>query len=149
MSPQIYPEPTVGILIFNFKGEILLLQSHKWPGQYVVPGGHVELGERVEQAAIREALEETGLDIHDLRFLCWQEFVYDSAFWKKRHFLFFDYACRAESDAVRLNEEAEDYLWVKPDKALDFQIDSYTRNSLLEYLKIDPYKFGDNGSDAV
>ena len=44
MADQIFPEPTVGVFIFNQAGEILLLKSHKWPGKYVVPGGHVELG---------------------------------------------------------------------------------------------------------
>ena len=136
MDEQSYPEPTVRILIFNPQGELLLLQSHKWPGRYVVPGGHVELGERIEQTVIREAKEETGLDVGDLRFLCWQEFVYDPSFWKRRHFLFFDYACRAESTEVRLNDEAEGHLWIEPEKALELQIDSYTRVSVLEYLKI-------------
>jgi nucleoside triphosphatase len=132
---QIYPEPTVGVFIFNLAGQLLLLRSHKWPGKYVVPGGHVELGERVEAAAVREAFEETGLVVRDLRFLCWQEFVYDPAFWKPRHFLFFDYACLADPGEVRLNEEAEDYLWVDPRHALDLPIDVYTRVSIEQYLK--------------
>jgi len=138
MREQIYPEPTVGILIFNRKGELLLLLSHKWPGRYVVPGGHVELGERMEQAVIREAEEETGLAVQSPKFLCWQEFIYDSSFWKRRHFLFFDYTCQAKSTEVRLNDEAEDYLWIYPGKALELPIDSYTRLSVLEYLKTLP-----------
>jgi nucleoside triphosphatase len=93
MRLQVFPEPTVGILIFNPDGDLLLLKSHKWPGRYVVPGGHVELGERVEQTVIREAMEETGLEVHDLHFLCWQEFIHDPSFWKRRHFIFFDFAC--------------------------------------------------------
>ncbi|HTX89636.1 MAG TPA: NUDIX domain-containing protein, partial [Anaerolineales bacterium] len=124
----------VGVFIFNSKGELLLLQSHKWPGKYVVPGGHVELGESVEQTAIREAKEETGLDVRDLRFLCWQEFVYDPAFWKRRHFIFFDYACYTDSVDVHLNDEAEEYIWIEPEKALDLPVDAYTRRSVLEYL---------------
>lgn len=52
----------------------------------------MELGERIEAAAIREAKEETGLDIYDLSFVNLQEFVYDPSFWKKRLFIFFDYA---------------------------------------------------------
>ena len=136
MSKQVFPEPTVGIFIINPQGELLLLKSHKWPGRYVVPGGHVELGERIEQTVIREAKEETGLDVCDLRFLCWQEFVYDPAFWKKRHFLFFDYTCRVDSADVKLNDEAEEFLWIKPKEALELPIDTYTRVSVLEYLKI-------------
>ena len=77
MNDQLFPEPTVGIFIFNPEGQLLLLQTHKWPGRYVVPGGHVELGERIEDAVVREAKEETDLDVRDLRFLCWQEFIYD------------------------------------------------------------------------
>jgi nucleoside triphosphatase len=136
MSEQIFPEPTVGVFIFDQVGKLLLLQSHKWPGKYVVPGGHVELGERLEQAAVREAKEETGLDIHDLRFLVWQEFIYDPAFWKQRHFIFFDFACRTDSSEVRLNDEAEEYIWTEPKKPLAPRIDSYPRRSVIEYLKI-------------
>ncbi|HSK65470.1 MAG TPA: NUDIX domain-containing protein [Anaerolineales bacterium] len=66
MAEQIFPEPTVGVFIFNPSGELLLLKSHKWPGRYVVPGGHVELGERLEEAAVREAKEETGLDVYGI-----------------------------------------------------------------------------------
>lgn len=134
MSEQTYPEPTVGILIFNQAGELLLLSSHKWPGYYVVPGGHLELGERLEQAVIREAREETGLEVRDLQFLCWQEFIRDPAFWKSRHFLFFDYACRCGSSEVKLNDEAETCLWVSLDKALDLPLDPYTRIAVLESM---------------
>ena len=135
MSAQSYPEPTVRILIFNTKGELLLIKSHKWPGSYVVPGGHVELGETLKETVIREAKEETGLDVHDLHFLGWQEFIYDPSFWKRRHFLFFDYACQSESDQVILNDEAEDYLWVPLGEALELPLDPYTRTSVLEFLK--------------
>jgi hypothetical protein len=31
MADQIFPEPTVGVFIFNQAGELLLLRSHKWP----------------------------------------------------------------------------------------------------------------------
>src|SRR5512135_2161622 len=97
MADQVYPEPTVGVFIFNNEGKLLLLRSHKWPDGITIPGGHVELGERIEEAACREAREETGLEIRELQFLCVQEFVYDPSFWKPRHFIFFDYACRTDS----------------------------------------------------
>jgi len=135
MAEQTYPEPTTGVFIFDADGKLLLLRSHKWPGKYVIPGGHVELGERIEAAARREAREETGLEVRDLQFICFQEFVYDPAFWKPRHYIFFDYACRADSTEVRLNDEAEDYIWVDPERAFDLPIDAYTRRSLQEYLK--------------
>lgn len=130
MPDQIFPEPTVGVFIFNKSGEMLLLKSHKFPGKYVVPGGHVELGERLEEAAIREAKEETGLDIYDLKFINFQQFIYDPAFWKRRHFIFFDFCCRTDSPEVTLNDEAQEYFWVKLESAPGLPLDEYTRVSV-------------------
>jgi nucleoside triphosphatase len=135
MADQQFPEPTVGVFIFNPKGEILLLRSHKWPGAYVVPGGHVELGERLEETAAREAKEETGLDIYDLEFINFQQFIYDPAFWKQRHFIFFDFAAKTESTDVILNDEAQEFIWIEPEEALELPLDSYTRTSIERYLK--------------
>lgn len=135
MPDQIFPEPTVGAFIFNSKGEILLLQSHKWPGRYVVPGGHVELGERLEEAVVRESKEETGLDVHSVELINFQQFIYDPAFWKKRHFIFFDFACKTDSTDVILNDEAEGFVWIEPKQALTMELDMYTRRSIEEWLK--------------
>ncbi len=135
MSGQTFPEPTVGAFIFNRRGELLLLQSHKWTGVYVVPGGHVELGERLEEAVAREAKEETGLDVHSIEFINFQQFIYDPAFWKKRHFIFFDFACKTDSEDVRLNDEAQAHVWVEPQRALTMELDTYTRRSVEEWLK--------------
>lgn len=133
MAAQKYPEPTVGALIFSPGGELFLMRSAKWRGNYVIPGGHVELGERLEDALRREVKEETGLDIYDIRFVCFQEFVHDIAFWEKRHFVFFDYACRAASTEVLLNDEAEEYVWVSVEDALRLPIDAYTERAIREY----------------
>ena len=135
MAKQQFPEPTVGIFIFNQQGQLLLLQSHKWPGVYVVPGGHVELGERLDETAVREAKEETGLDVYDLKFINFQEFIYDPAFWKQRHFIFFDYAAKTASTEVVLNNEAQAYIWIEPKEALELELDAYTRTSIEAYLK--------------
>jgi nucleoside triphosphatase len=130
MADQIFPEPTVGAFIFNPHGELLLLKSHKWPGRYVVPGGHVELGERNEEAVIRESKEETGLDVYEIEFINFQEFIYDPSFWKPKHFIFFDYACKTDSTDVHLNDEAEEYIWVPFSASVELPLDAYTRTSI-------------------
>jgi nucleoside triphosphatase len=130
MAEQLFPEPTVGAFIFNQAGELLLLKSHKWPGKYVIPGGHVELGERLEDAVVRETKEETGLDVYDIEFINFQQFIYDPSFWKPRHFIFFDYACKTDSTEVQLNDEAQEHIWVPLDAAIKLPLDVYTRTSI-------------------
>ncbi|UCG53247.1 MAG: NUDIX domain-containing protein [Candidatus Latescibacterota bacterium] len=138
MAEQIYPEPTVGALIFNPRGELFLMKSHKWRGRWVVPGGHIDLGETIEEALVREVKEETGLDIYDIEFLCFQEFIYGDAFWQKRHFIFFDYTCRSDATEATLNSEAQEYVWVSLEEAQKLLVDSYTRTAIQEYVKKHP-----------
>ena len=135
MAEQQFPEPTVGALIFDPQGRLFLMRSHKWHGRYVVPGGHIELGERMEDALLREVKEETGLDVYDVEFLCYQEFIYGDAFWKRRHFIFFDFACRSDSTGVTLNHEAQSYVWVPVEEALAMPVEPYTRVAIQAYLE--------------
>lgn len=135
MNEQRYPEPTVGALIFDAEGWLFLMRSHKWRGKWVLPGGHIELGERMEEALRREIKEETNLDIRDIEFVCFQEFIYDERFWKPCHFIFFDFACRTDSTEVRLNSEAQEYVWVPLEEAMRMPIEHYTAVVIGEYLK--------------
>lgn len=69
MKP-ITPLLTVDALII-YGGKIVLIRRKNPPfaNQFALPGGFVEVGETVEEAAIREAKEETGLDIKLLKLL--------------------------------------------------------------------------------
>ena len=135
MTSQQFPEPTVGALIFNPKGEIFLMKSNKWRNKYVIPGGHIEIGEKMEGALKREIKEETGLVIYDIKFLLFQEFIFDKIFWKKRHFIFFDFVAKTISSKIKLNKEGQEYIWVTLKKALKLPIEPYTRKALKEYQK--------------
>ena len=65
------PNVRVGIAVFIFKdGQFLMMQrqgSHG-TGTWSVPGGHLEFGESFEDTARREVLEETGVEITNIRF---------------------------------------------------------------------------------
>jgi ADP-ribose pyrophosphatase YjhB (NUDIX family) len=56
------PIPTVDIIIKNNNG-ILLIKRKNPPEGWALPGGFVDYGESLESAAVREAKEETGLDV--------------------------------------------------------------------------------------
>jgi len=60
------PIPTVDIII-EMEGGIVLIKRKNPPYGWALPGGFVEYGESLEDAAIREAKEETGLDVIELR----------------------------------------------------------------------------------
>ncbi len=59
------PVPTVDIII-HFQGGIVLIERQNPPYGWALPGGFVDYGETLEQAAIRETLEETGLKLSNL-----------------------------------------------------------------------------------
>lgn len=65
------PVPTVDVIIEceTPDGErgILLIERANEPKGWAIPGGHVDYGETFEEAARREALEETGLDVELVR----------------------------------------------------------------------------------
>jgi 8-oxo-dGTP diphosphatase len=61
----------VGVAIFIFKDGKFLIQQRQGAhgaGSWSVPGGHLEFGESFEDTARREAREETGLEISNVRF---------------------------------------------------------------------------------
>lgn len=137
MPEKQYPEPTVGVLILNLQGEIMLVDSHKWNNKYSIPGGHIELGETAEQTCIREVKEETNLDIYDIKYVLTQECVYDTNFYKKKHFIFLDYIAKTDkTDDIILNEEHEDYIWINPQESLKLSLNPYTKKLIEKYLEV-------------
>lgn len=62
------PFPTVDIVI-ETGGGIVLIERRNEPFGWALPGGFVDYGETLEQAAVREALEETSLAIGNLRLV--------------------------------------------------------------------------------
>jgi len=62
------PFPTVDIIIEVEKG-IVLIERKNPPHGWALPGGFVDYGESLEAAAVREAREETSLEVQNLRLL--------------------------------------------------------------------------------
>ena len=58
-----HPSPTVDIIIEMQGGGIILIKRKNPPFGWALPGGFVDYGESLEDAAVREARKETSLDI--------------------------------------------------------------------------------------
>jgi 8-oxo-dGTP diphosphatase len=65
------PALTTDCVVFDKRGYVLLIRRKHDPfmGSFALPGGFVEVGERVEEACRRELKEETGLDVGALRLI--------------------------------------------------------------------------------
>jgi nucleoside triphosphatase len=136
LAEQVFPEPTVGALIVNNEGKILLARSHKWFDKYTLPGGHIEVGESMADAVRREVKEEVGLDVEVVEMLLVQEAIFAPEFYKKKHFIFIDFYCKSKDQQVKLDhDEIQDYIWVYPGAAYNLKLDSFTRKTLDRYLE--------------
>lgn len=128
------PRLCVGALVFN-NHELLLLKSPKWEGRYVVPCGHVEFMESIEDAVRREVREETGLEVKDLQFIQFLEFLNPPQYHKKNlHFVGMEYSCQSIGRDVIINEESTGYLWTPPQKALDLDLEWGSKKNLEYFL---------------
>ena len=93
-----YPHDAVVVVIYNDKDEILMIREKRYTVgrlEWEVPAGRVEDGEATEVAAKREAMEETGCTIKDLKFLC----SFNSANGMSDHLLHL-YAAKVDSEST-------------------------------------------------
>lgn len=136
-------ETATGVLVIDINQNILLLKSKKEFGYWVVPGGHIEYGESIEDCARRELKEETGLDVSDITFFQTQESLtkrLDSSNNRivGRHFIFLN--CLAKTNLLKpkidLDADKTDYIWINPVKALDdLQINEATQKFIRKYIE--------------
>ena len=125
----------MGALVVNDRREVLVARSKKWGEKYTVPGGHIELGERAEDAIVREVKEETGLDSVAEDLLIVQQAIYPKDYHKHEHYIFMDYVCKALTSEVKLDgQELQSFVWVRPEEALKLDLEEYTRRFVVKFL---------------
>ena len=129
---QPIPISTVGALIFNPAREVLMIRTHKWSDLWGIPGGKIKWAEPSTAALVREIKEETALDITDIEFVLVQDCIHSKEFYRDAHFILLNYTCRCAGEvAVKLNEEAQEFRWLKPAAALALPLNEPTRRLLL------------------
>lgn len=113
-----FPElPLVGVGAIIIKDDRVVLVKRAHPpiqGQWSIPGGVLEVGELVREAAIREAREETGLIVEPSELLG----VYDRILrnQEKRvqyHYVLVDFLCRPVGGELRADSDAAEVRWFR------------------------------------
>jgi nucleoside triphosphatase len=131
-----YPELVVGALLANERGEIFVARFSKIEGHYAIPGGHVEYGETIAQALIRELVEETALTPTSFRLLRVGERIRPPLYKDGTHHLvYLDFVVDRWTGQLQLDgEELTDGLWLPPQAALDLPLTLTTRQAIEYYL---------------
>lgn len=123
-------------IIENSEGKILLVKSPKWHNKWTMPGGHIEPGETIDEALLREAKEETGLLLESEGVITYGELIGSRDFSRPAHFIYFDILCKTESQDVKLDsQELTDYKWVTPKEALKMDLAENYDKTIQDYMK--------------
>ena len=135
-----YPvRPHVGVGVLLIRDNHLLLVKRKFDpdtGYWSIPGGHLDLGEKVESAAVREAFEETGFKVKISKLAgIINKIMYDNSGKIEYHYVLINYFVeQIEGDPKQPPKAADDALDAR---FVPFnQLKSYKlTESLIELLK--------------
>ena len=105
--------PKVGVAVIITKDDKVLLMKRKGPhgtGTWTTPGGHLDFGETPEQCGAREAKEEVGLDVVDLRFRAFTNDIFEL---EGQHYIsiWMDGKSTSEEPTIAAEEEVAEIGW--------------------------------------
>ena len=134
-----YPVAAVSAIIVQ--NEKVLLVKRKYPpgqGKWGLPGGHVEYGETLTEAVIREIKEETNYEIETVRYL------FPCTVIRKRspednkppkyHYIIHVFEGKIVKGELKASTDAEEAAWIDLEDAFKLDLTKSTRESLRRYL---------------
>lgn len=126
-------------IIFNIKlKKYLVLKKSDLedinPNTFDIPGGRIKFGEKLEEAVVREAKEETGLDVKVGQIFNAWTFVKED---KDFQLTGIDFLCITEQQEVKLSGEHSDFEWRKAEEIIsDEKYPEWLRKTIEKAEKI-------------
>jgi 8-oxo-dGTP pyrophosphatase MutT (NUDIX family) len=129
--------PSVNVVVVNDAGEVLMIRRTD-NGNWALPGGAIDLGESVAQAAVRETLEETGIECSvtgitgvysDPRHVI----LYTSNGEVRQEFSIVLTASRLAGEPTPSSESSE-VRWVAASEVLEYTMDRSMRIRISDFL---------------
>ena len=134
-----YPDrPLVGVgAVIVHEGKVVIVQRGTEPlkGQWSIPGGALEVGETLRQCAVREALEETGLQIEAGEVLEVFDAIYRELDGKiLYHYVLIDFACLLLGGELKAGGDALQAKWVTLEGLAEYQVAETARKVITKAL---------------
>jgi 8-oxo-dGTP diphosphatase len=132
-----YPDsPLVGVgAIIIDEGRVLLVKRGHPPraGEWSIPGGVLELGETLREAAVREAREETCLTVETAELLgVYDRVLRDNEGRTLYHFVLIDFLCWPVAGDAEAADDANEVRWFTPDEIADLGLAEDTARVIRE-----------------
>ena len=122
-----YPDsPLVGVgAVVIEEGRVLLVKRGHPPlvGEWSIPGGVLEVGETLREAAIREAQEETCLTVQTAELLgVYDRILRDPEQRVQYHYVLIDFLCRAVGGELLAASDASEVQWFRRADLADLKL---------------------------
>lgn len=135
-----YPDrPLVGVgAVIVHDGRVVIVQRGTEPlkGQWSIPGGALEIGETLRQCAVREALEETGLQVEAGEVLEVFDAIYREPDGRiQYHYVLIDFACRLVSGELKAGGDAVQAKWGALEELKNYEMAETAKKVIAKALR--------------
>jgi len=130
------PLIAVGVLVID-KDKVLIIKRGEEPNKFLwsIPGGLVEIGEELEEAAIREVKEEMGIDIKIEKMIGIFNCINRNKNEIEYHYVIIDYIAREFTGSIKTNKEILDFKWMKFNELHNYELTNTTRELFKEFIR--------------